>query len=299
MVFAPGHHVLEEGVDRDLAGEEVHAHEGHRAGDVAGLVVVLGGFLEDLLDSAGGAGGEDDAADGDGEDGVFADAVVKVFGDVRGEGGGGLVAVEPGRDAEAVVLRLREALHHLESGGEPALVAEGVGDLDHLEGFVQFGVGAPGHPGAEVRCFHGAGAAAGDHQLAVLGEALADEGDVAEGGVAAAHRMAAHHADDLVGVVVREEAVERVADGVVMQRPGEGDRQVAAPLAGGDEICIDVAVVAGGIRGFVSGIEPVVEGFGVIEFAPDLVIVHDSKVSLCEYTKKSLENTVFLSGWLK
>ena len=196
-----------------------------------------------------------------------------------------LVAVQPGGNAQALVLRLRITFHHAEGGREPAGLAEGAGHQEHVPGFLELGVRPAGHPGAEVRRLHRARSAARDHQLSVLGEGLADVGDAAVGRIRAEHRVTAHHAHHIVRIPVLEEAVKGVADGVVMQGPGECDRQVTAAFSVGDKVGEDVAVVAVGIAAFVVRIELVVERFRVVKFASDLIIVHISFCYWCEFTK--------------
>lgn len=114
LVPAFCHKLLEERVHGDVFGVILLAQEYHRAGISEGLVMVLCGILEYLLERTGAARGIDDATLRDGEDAVFAYAVVEVFGDVCRERRCRLVTVEPCRDAEAVILFLRVFLYDLE-----------------------------------------------------------------------------------------------------------------------------------------------------------------------------------------
>ena len=68
--------------------------------------MVLHGILEDFLHGAGAAGGVDDAAEGQGEDVVFPDAVGKELGNMCGKGRGWLMPIEPGGDAQADIVGL-------------------------------------------------------------------------------------------------------------------------------------------------------------------------------------------------
>ena len=85
FVFAGFHQVLHQGIDRDFLGPELLAQEDHWAGKAVGQVVVLHRFLEDLLQGACTAWSVDGAAEGQGEDVVLANAILKEFGDVGGK----------------------------------------------------------------------------------------------------------------------------------------------------------------------------------------------------------------------
>ena len=60
--------------------------------------------------------------------------------------------------------------------------------------------------------------------------------------------MSAHHADDLAGIVALQEAVHRLADGMVVQGPGEGDLEVVAPPAMEAVVRVGLSVVAAVVR---------------------------------------------------
>ena len=218
LVLAPLVQVFQQVVDGGFLGIVFLAQENHRAGVAQRLVVVLGGVLEDFLKGAGAARRVDDTALRDGDDVIFPDAVVEELGDFRGEGRGGLVAVEPGGDAQAVELRVvRVFLHHLKSVRQPARVTESGGDADRGERVFHLRFTAAGEPGAQMDGFHGSRSAAADHQFANLGEPLADLDDLAVVRVGALDGVAAHDGDDILLVVVLDELFQGVADGMVVQ----------------------------------------------------------------------------------
>ena len=126
QIFVPpfGLQVFEEWVYRHIFRPEFASEENHGAGESEREVVVLGGVLEDFLESAGAAGGVDDASEREGQEAVFAEAVFEKFCDVGCEGGRGLVAVEPGGDAEALVWPAGVFLHDPVCGREPPGVIE-------------------------------------------------------------------------------------------------------------------------------------------------------------------------------
>ena len=218
LVLAPLVQVFQQVVDGGFLGIVFLAQENHRTGVAQGLVVVLRGVLEDFLEGAGAARGIDDAPLWNGDDVVLPDAVVEKLGDLRGERRGGLVAVEPGRDAQAMKLRVvRVFFHHFESVRQPARVAEGGGDADRGERVFHLRFAAAGEPGAQMDGFHGSRSAAADHQFANLGEPLADLDDLAVVRVGALDGMAAHDGDDVLLVVVLDELFQGVADGMVVQ----------------------------------------------------------------------------------
>ncbi len=81
-VFAGFHQIFQQGIDGDFLGPETLAQEDHGAGEAIGEVVVLHRLLEDFLQGARTARRIDDAAEGQGQDVVLADAVLKEFGNV-------------------------------------------------------------------------------------------------------------------------------------------------------------------------------------------------------------------------
>ena len=86
--------------------------------------MVLDGFLEDFLQGARAARGEDDAAKGQRQDVILAQAVLKEFGDVGSKRCRRFVAVNPGGNAQADELLLRVLLDDLKCQTQPALVLE-------------------------------------------------------------------------------------------------------------------------------------------------------------------------------
>ena len=78
--------------------------------------MVLYGFLKDFLHGSCTAWRVDDTSLGDGEDAVFADAVVEILGDMGGEGCGRFMPIQPCRYTEAYGMFLWVFLHHLQSG---------------------------------------------------------------------------------------------------------------------------------------------------------------------------------------
>ena len=201
--------------------------------------MVLRGFLEDFLDGAGRTGGEDDAAAGDVQEGILAHAVDEELGDVRGEGCGGLMAVEPGRDAETAVFHLRIPGADGKGGAEPAGIPERRGRGEHRERIVELLPAPARHPGAEMRRLHGPGAAARSEQLALFGQRPGNLRHLAERGVRAEQRMAAHDGNDLARIETAEEVFHRVADPVVMQGAAEGLPDVVTVLPPGDIILVN------------------------------------------------------------
>ena len=103
----------------------VPAVEEHHGAPAEHLVGVLGGVLEDLLHGPRVPGREDDAAGGDREQPVLADAVGEVLGDVRGELADRLALVRPRRDGEALGPR-REPLPDPDRDLEVAGLVRGV-----------------------------------------------------------------------------------------------------------------------------------------------------------------------------
>ena len=137
---------------------------------------------------------------------------------------------------------------------------------------------APGPPplsiGAQVHGFHGAGAAAAQHQLALFGEALADVDDLVIARIGALHRMAAHHGHDVLLVVVGDEAVDRVLDGMVVQQAAERFLDVAGLLAHRHITVVDDGVVAGVVGFVITGLVVQVEGLGVVELVGENLVGH-------------------------
>ena len=75
--------------------------------------MVLYGVLEYFLHGASASWRVDYTAKGKGENGVFADAVLKELGNVGGKGRWGLMTIQPCRKAEAFVLALGVFAYHL------------------------------------------------------------------------------------------------------------------------------------------------------------------------------------------
>ena len=232
--------MLDQRVGGDLFGPELPAEEDHGAGETEGEVVVLHGILEDLLHGAGAAGRVDDAAEGQGEDDVFADAVFEELGDVRGEGRGGLVAVEPGGNAQARVAVLGIFVYHPEGRGKPAegiIVERGrCGQL--AQGILHFFLLAPRHPGTEMCGFHGTRPAPAEEVEALFREAFAEEYDLAVHGICALQGVAAHHADESEVVVRTHEVVQGRVHPVVMERTRHRFLGIVGNLALGHEVAV-------------------------------------------------------------
>src|SRR5439155_24520250 len=82
--------------------EEVTSEEHHRAANFVQRQAVLRRVREDLFGGPRTARGIHHSGASDREQPVLADAVGEVLGDVRGEGAGGLVDVDPGWNAQAL-----------------------------------------------------------------------------------------------------------------------------------------------------------------------------------------------------
>ena len=114
FVFSSLQKIFHESVDGHFAGEEVNSEEDHRTWVSECRVVVLGGILEYLLNSACRSGGVYYSALCDGQKGIFPNAVIEVFSDVGCKGTGRFVTIEPCRNAKTAVLALRELLPDFE-----------------------------------------------------------------------------------------------------------------------------------------------------------------------------------------
>ena len=99
------------------------AEQDHGRRGAVSVIVVLARVLEDLLNRARVAFGEDDAMGGDAQNPLLANAVLEELGDVGGEGVRRLMTVEPGGHANALRSRIRgvpgKPLHHLEGRPQP------------------------------------------------------------------------------------------------------------------------------------------------------------------------------------
>lgn len=94
--------LTDDGVKEGVDLVTLAAQKDHGAVIVVGGVMVLGGVHKNLLGGACAAGCEDDAVEADGQEGIFADAVGEVLGDVGGKEVAGFMAVEPCGDGEAL-----------------------------------------------------------------------------------------------------------------------------------------------------------------------------------------------------
>ncbi len=236
----------------DGVGPVAPADEHHR-GDRGGVgVVVLAGVLEHLLHGAGRAREEDDAGVADLEQHRLAGRVAHVLRDGGGEHVGGLVAVVPGRDAEAV--GGLDGRRDGEGGAEPGLHRrpERGHRGQRLQRVVQRALVGPRQAAAEVGGLHRTRPAAGGDD-GVGAESAAQPGGVGVGVVAALHGMAAHHPDQPPPA---PPLVEGVVDRVVVQ--GRDQRVVGAgrPLRPGVGAGVEGVRVPRRVVELASGVEP-------------------------------------------
>ena len=235
--------------------------------------MVLYGVLEDFLHGAGTAWGIDDAAVGEGEDAVFAQAVLEELCDVGGKGGGGFVSVEPGGDAQGYAERvLWIALHDAESGCEPRRVLKRRVGHKYGECVIEFAESVSSHPGSEVGGLHGSRASAADHEKAMLGELLADEDYFAIHGVGALKCVSAHDADAVDGIAGVKKLAHGCVDVVVVEGACKVFGNVVGQFACLEVVLIDSAVVAGREGGWCVGVVALIEaGSGVESGGGDVV----------------------------
>ena len=180
-------------------------------------VVVLAGVLEDLLHGAGRAGQEDDPGVADLEQDRLAGGVAEVLGDRGREDVGRLVAVVPGRDAEASRAPSGDRSRDLEGGRRPG--------VDRRAGTTAppparraprrvSAARASAQPRAEVRRLHRARAAAGGDGR-VRAQGVAEPGGLGVAALAAAQRRA-RPSPRRAGAAATQ-AAQRLVDRVVVQ----------------------------------------------------------------------------------
>ena len=258
--------------------------------------MVLRGVLEDFLDGAGRTGGVDDTALGDGKEDIFPHAVLEILGDAGSERRGRFVAVEPGGDAQAVVRILAGILGpHLEGRAEPAFFPEGGRHGEDVQGIVQLFQGIAGHPGTQMRGFHGARAAAGAHQVAPFREVLAKDGHVPVRRIRTFGGVSAHHRHHLFLVVAGQEIAHGVPYGVIVHRTPQGVHNVAGFFAAADIIGVNLGVVAGLEGVVIGGIIALIEAFSVVQLAAEAIV---NQVQAREHDAAGAQRVVDIAGQL-
>ena len=206
--------------------------------------MILHGLLEHLLHRACTSRSEHNTSEGHRQDGVFTDAVVKVFGNVRGKGRRRLMTVEPGGNAQTVVFLLREPLDDLESCLQPSFILESRGLGQYAQGFIHFLNRPSGHPGSQMSGLHHARASTCHHQRALFREFLAQQYDGTVGRSIAQHAMASHHTHHLFRIILVQEVIQPFPDGKVMQGSCQHLHLVFGVLAFIQEVAVHIYVIA-------------------------------------------------------
>ena len=141
------------------------------------------------------------------------------------------MAIEPCGHPQAVVVLLRVSAAHFPCRLQPSLVSISLCHLHYAVSFLQFLVAPASHPCTQMRCLHSARSAACDHQESLLGQMLAQRGYAQIDVIGARQTMSAHHALQLVLVIVREHLAQAVAYAVVVHRACQCFLDVARVLS--------------------------------------------------------------------
>ena len=148
--------------------------------------MVLHRILEDLLQGASTARRVDDAAKGDGQDGVFTNTVHKILGDMGGKGSGRFMTIEPCGNAQTHILFLRIAVHHFECRRYPCVVLERHGSSgEGSDSLLSLFIRTSCHPCTQMGGLHRSRTSTAHHEEARLGEMLAQQCHTGKHGVGA------------------------------------------------------------------------------------------------------------------
>ena len=207
--------------------------------------MVLNGFLEDFLQRACAAWRIEDSAFGYRQDAILADAVVEILGNVGGEWSGGLMAVQPGGDAQAQVVILRITLANAKCCIEPSFILVGRCSSHDVDGVHKFQFVPSSHPCSQMCCFHRSRSPSADHQEAFLCKQLAQADDLLVLRVSTQYAVTSHDAYDRPLVELSQKLVETVADGVVVESSSQGFLDVVSVFTHGEVMFVDESVVAG------------------------------------------------------
>lgn len=227
-----GEQFLKNADDRVGYGPVVDAKEDHWAEPVKRSIVVLRAVLENLLDRAGFAFHADNALFSDREQTLFPNAVLEIFGDVRGERRGRFVAVVPCWNRQTLGGRMNR-FRELERRREPSVGLRHQRKINHTFGVNDFSEGRhyrlsfqPGKRilkiriaaarecGTQVTRLHRAGTAAGANQKTAAGKPPSKDCRIPVGGGVAGQLVVADDGDNASAF---DERGGCLGDGVVVQ----------------------------------------------------------------------------------